>query len=375
MTLINSRLVKLEIFLLLFLILFVESITCYSQSLFLIAGQSNAVGTGDNRTSPKCSPNSAFEYKLSSDEFFPLIDPVGESKHGFDTATSGSAWPAFANRYNELSSKPVYIVPAAKGGSTLNPSFDNYLRWDSLGHLWMAAIEKCKKASLKINLPINGVIWAQGEADAGFINARKLTRYQYKQQLKKLIIRFRRELGEQLPFYIIQTGYAAGEEPDGYKAVQEIQDEICKELPFTYIVYPFTKYFHELNLMKDYIHYNQKAYNLIGKTVAEVIFSIDVLKKYEPLIYGTIIYPNPLNSTVTISITNITLGNQLHANIFNSMGTNVRHLNVPLKQEATEKIAVDLIDLPDGLYYIHLYLDGYSYVQKLIKSDVTTFHK
>lgn len=332
----------------------------------MVAGQSNAVGEGDQRFSYTCLSNTAFEYKSSTNEFTFLKDPVGEGGYGFDVAQTGSSWPAFAKRLYELSSQTIYIVPAAKGGSTLNPSGFEHLRWDYEGNLWTSAVEKINLASAKIGLPLSGIIWSQGEADASAINAHELTPQQYKVQLKKMISRFRDEFSPELPFYIIQTGFAAGEDSRGYEAVQKIQEEICNELPHTYLVYTFTRYFKEYNLMIDYIHYNQQGYNAIGKTIAEVIYNIEEKKEFNRPIYANAIFPNPSNSTFNIPFFNVALEENATIKVLSSIGgTPIKHFSLPLRQEIFETVTIELDDLREGLYLLQFQLGAYNKVEKI----------
>src|SRR6267142_1806075 len=354
----------MKIFLLLTLAL-VFGATCHGQRLFLVAGQSNAAGVGDYHLSPQCPPNSAFEYRLSGDDLLPLKDPVGENEYGFDKAKTGSAWPAFALRYHELSNNRVFIVQAAKGGSTLNPGYRNYLRWDSLGWLWSAAVAKARKAMDKTELPLSGIIWSQGEADGTFINAQRLTGAEYQAQLKNLIGRFRREFGPTLPFYIIQTGFAGGEDPGGFEIVQSVQEQICRELPYTYLVYSFTRYFPEFNLMTDYVHYNQHGYNVLGKTVAEVIDHIDKTKTFQPPVYENVIYPNPASGQLSIQFVNVALEDRVSLEIVNMMGNSVAHFDGPLKKEVIEMVDIDLSDLADGIYFLHTQLNDHTKIERI----------
>ncbi|MFZ6010074.1 MAG: sialate O-acetylesterase [Bacteroidota bacterium] len=210
-------------------IMIIAQLDLVGQHLFVVAGQSNAMGVGDYHTSPVCIANSAFEYRLSTDELLPLADPVGEDVAGFEVAKTGSAWPSFAKTYHAISNQQVIIVPAARSGSSLNPSYLTHLRWDSLGDLWSAGAEKIQKSISKTNVQLKGVIWCQGEADASFINAGEFTKAEYKHELKSLIKRLRFKFNPTLPFYIILTGYAQGEDSRGYEAIQAAQQEVCSE--------------------------------------------------------------------------------------------------------------------------------------------------
>lgn len=348
-----------------FLLLFILVIPALGQKLFLIAGQSNASGVGDAKQSPQWPFNSGYEYKVISDELVPLIDPVGEEVNGFETAKTGSAWPAFASRYFELSSKQVTIVQAAKGGSTLNSKYSSYLRWDSLGALFKAAVDKTTKAITKTGIPLSGIIWSQGEADASFINALQSSEIEYKKQLKLLIKRFRFEFGSNTPFYIIQTGFANGENSNGFEQVQRVQEVICDEMPNTYLVYSFAKYFQEYGLMTDYIHYNQQGLNVIGKSVAEAIFQIENTNIYIPPMLEESVYPNPTKGTLSLQLINVSLHDQAKITFFDLTGHPAKTYNLPLREEIIETIELDVRDLSIGLYFIYSNINGHSAIQKI----------
>ncbi|MDP4273141.1 MAG: hypothetical protein Q8907_02565, partial [Bacteroidota bacterium] len=49
-----------------------------AQKLFLLAGQSNAVGQGDSLKSLVCKPNMAFEFDANANDFIHLKDPAGK---------------------------------------------------------------------------------------------------------------------------------------------------------------------------------------------------------------------------------------------------------------------------------------------------------
>jgi hypothetical protein len=88
-----------------------------NSQLFLLAGQSNAVGQGDLLESTVCHPNTAFEFDADANDFIPLKDPAGKSWKLFQQAGTGSMAPAFAKRINELTGQPFYMVTAARGST------------------------------------------------------------------------------------------------------------------------------------------------------------------------------------------------------------------------------------------------------------------
>ena len=89
-------------------LLFQNALIAQGPQLFLLAGQSNAVGQGDSLKSMVCQPNTAFEFDAAGNRFVPMKDPAGKSWKLFQRAGTGSIAPAFAKRLNELSNRPVY---------------------------------------------------------------------------------------------------------------------------------------------------------------------------------------------------------------------------------------------------------------------------
>jgi hypothetical protein len=247
--------------------------------LFLIAGQSNAVGMGDSSQSVTCKPETAFEYRFLSHNLVPLKDPTGIHELDFQVANTGSIAPALAERYHEISGKKVVIVAAAKGGSSCHRKAElkDNGTWDTAGNLTLfeKAVEKTQKAMQKTDLPLSGIIWLQGERDANAINENKLTQEAYETALENLIVRFRKALGQHLPFYIVLTGYYTDHPTAGFDTVRETQQKVAGKLKNVFVVYRDTKTFKEKGWMKDLIHYNQTGLNEIGRKVADEIQKLE----------------------------------------------------------------------------------------------------
>lgn len=246
-------------------------------ALFLLAGQSNAVGQGDSSSSVTCSPATAYEYKEASDNLVPLADPVGENAVAFQRANTGSVAPAFAKTYHELSGQKIVIVSAARGGSSchVKAELDHMGTWATQGKLQLMApaIQKTKSALRKTGSSLNGILWLQGERDANAINAQQLTTQEYKDALLSVISRFREAFGE-VPFYIVLTGYYKDHPLEGFDAVRAVQEEVSRQLKKVYVVYRDTDQFEKKGWMKDAIHYNQAALNAVGEASATAIFKI-----------------------------------------------------------------------------------------------------
>lgn len=243
--------------------------------LFLLAGQSNAVGPGDSLKSLKCLPNTAFEFDATANDLIPLKDPVGKAWKLFQKAGTGSVAPAFAKRINELTGQPVIMVTAARGGASCHRKAEmgSYDTWDASGNLFAMAVEKTKMAEAKAGLRLSGIIWMQGERDANAILAGQLTGNEYQEALENLILRFRKEFGKKLPFYIVQTAYQQDKAPVGCEAVRNAQAAVAKNMKGVFIAYGETGEFAQRKWFKDIVHYNQEALNDIGTKTAEFVHS------------------------------------------------------------------------------------------------------
>jgi hypothetical protein len=253
-----------------------------NRSLFLIAGQSNAVGQGDATQSVVCQPETALEYIATTNDCVPLKDPVGESWKLFQKAGTGSIAPAFAKRFNELTGRKVYIVTAARGGASCNvkAEMSNYGTWDETGNnqLFIDAVTKMQMAVKKTATALSGILWMQGERDANAILNKQMTAYEYQQSLESVINRFRKKFGKNLPFYIVLTGNQTDKPTEGSLAVQNVQKNVAAKLKQVYIAYDQTPHFPEKRLLKDIVHYNQTALNEIGEKVAETIYDKSLSK-------------------------------------------------------------------------------------------------
>lgn len=275
-------------------LLFIILILCLSTScsqnkeskiLFVIAGQSNAMGVGDSSKSVfKELP--CYEYNSIKNSFVSLKDPVGQDDMNFQIAKTGSFIPSFAYNYSELINREVNIVQCAKGGSSLSlkAETNGWGNWNITGKLLPSSFEKIDLAISTSNMDqneskkITAIIWSQGENDGEAIGKGLLTAKEYKSDLKNLISEFRERYGSKLPFIIIETGrHASCQECDeGYAVVRKIQDEVAAEDENTYIGYNETKDFIERKWLRDPVHYNQEALNDIGEKLAKFMVSNNI---------------------------------------------------------------------------------------------------
>lgn len=273
-------------------LLFILPFLAHADMLFLIAGQSNAVGQGSAAQRIACLPNTAFEYDVVKDAVVPLEDPAGQPWRLLEAAkgVGGSVAPAFAKALNRLSQEKVFIVTAARGGSSCGRQgqLGGYGTWDSASAATPAnlvfpdARVKTALAIAKTGLPLSGILWLQGERDANAIKEGKETVAEYREALEGVIRRFRREFGSGVPFFIVKTGYqylqaqpTVLDDTVGNAAVRMAQGAVAAEGKRVHIAYSGTHLFGAKNpsWMNDFVHYNQLGLNDIGDSAAVMVFA------------------------------------------------------------------------------------------------------
>lgn len=246
-----------------------------SVDLAVFAGQSNMSGRGNASEAPEC--NAGYEYKVisSPDKLVPIKEPFGldEDKAGglydrYDGGTrrTGSMVSAFVNEYYKTCHRQLVAVSASKGG-TNTTEWLNGLVFDAAYRL-----DKAKKylTGNEICIDCIFVVWSQGESDGDA----KQSAEGYMNNLKQIFDIFKSHGAEKC--FIIQTGHynyiqypdmangLTGEEWDKrYKIIRDAQKALCEADGDFVFAASFEPY---INDMKDRFHYNQSAYNAVGKT-------------------------------------------------------------------------------------------------------------
>lgn len=226
--------------------------------VFLVGGQSNAQGQGDSSLSQTIEPGVAYQYYNSIFEEV-LGDPIGN-------ATTGSAWPSFAIKYNSITGRKVCFVPTGVPSSSQVAAADpGGGTWDTTGTLYGIAVAKLQEALVAISNAgytsfLKGILWCQGEADAGAITATTINKAQYKTALTTMIANFRTEFGSALPFLIFRTG---GADTVGRTDVMAAQGEVATADYFTNLVFINAVDFPSRGLNNG-AHYLQAGYDEMG---------------------------------------------------------------------------------------------------------------
>lgn len=250
--------------------------------LFIVAGQSNAVGTGPYPGYEDASYCGLYwDWKdQKAKALKPLKDPAYRS-------IKGSAWPSFARKIFEITGRKVIILNVASGGAAVT-NINRANSWYQDG----TVVSTCRTNATRewtdmtaeleakgIQYELVGMLWVQGEAECARIGAGTLPVQAYTDGTLDAFTYFRELTSKPtLPIYLAQIGYykLAMTNPEllgGYEKVRKAQLDLCKEhetdsifmaseLPGTYF---------KAGYMQDTIHYNQRGYNSLGASFARFI--------------------------------------------------------------------------------------------------------
>ncbi|MEZ8655677.1 sialate O-acetylesterase [Vibrio splendidus] len=224
--------------------------------LFVIYGQSNAVGFADNSIGRQELPSHCefWTRRVPPAKWNDIVYDMEYVQPG-GVVSSGHAWVEFAREYTKRTGRGVLYVPAAFGGKTISELSKGSSYYTNL----LAAISEVDADSTH-TISRKILLWCQGESDmtAG------TTRDQYQTQFITLWNDLKSEAG--LEFcYMSRVGNPQDRaEPSRY-AVQVAQDYICDNVLDVAMAFDAAGAFTSSNYMlQDGVHYSQKGYNLMG---------------------------------------------------------------------------------------------------------------
>lgn len=305
-----------------------SSASSFDIDVFLVAGQSNAQGQGDSSLSP--IPQSGTVYQYYNSVFEEAQDPIGN-------AATGSAWPSFGIKWNNLTKRKICFVPAAVPSSSQVAAADpGGGTWDTTGTLFDTSVSLLNAAITALGVAgytpvIRGILWCQGEADAGAITAATITKAQYKTALTTMIANYRTEFGSRLPFFIFRTG---GADTVGRTDVMAAQGEVATSDYFTNLVFINAVNFPTRGLQNG-AHYTQAGYNEMGDFGAVNVFQNatqePISQLYQYVGIGTLLPTDNLHVVGTTrlegaAVATSTLGVTGAATFSDSIGTNATTL-------------------------------------------------
>jgi hypothetical protein len=243
--------------------------------VFLIAGQSNAVGQAKDVPTPTITGNSILQ--VNNGVISPANDPVGI---GSNKANIYSAWPQFGLTYTQLTNRKVAFVPAAKAGTGQQANTDTGGgNWSPTGTLYNASVVKLNSALDTLSthgyIPtFKGIIWYQGENDAIGINNSTATQAGYIAGFQQMVANYRALYGSNMKLYMIRIGTRTTDDA-GMQSIREAQEQIVAADPNTIMIYRGTVEFYARGLMSaEPYHFKTAGYNEIGRIGAlEVVNS------------------------------------------------------------------------------------------------------
>lgn len=238
---------------------------------FVGRGQSNAVGVGDSTQSTPCL--NGIEVTSTGTIISSITDPVGVDNGHFGAAASGSFYPAFANKYYELTGKKVIILSTAAGGSSLTATNYGHPAWnavDGLGDQSDAIIHSTLTLleNNGYNFTFMGQLWYQGESDYGD----RLSGY--KSAMEAFCTAFNAEFEEypEIKTYIFKI--VSSPTLSGVNDLRDIQALLCTERSDMLMVFD-NPYSYDYNLANypatQGWHLTQEQYDNCGETAAQII--------------------------------------------------------------------------------------------------------
>ena len=192
--------------------------------VFVVAGQSNSGNYGEIKQSTKTGLVSAFDF--DNNKWQLAIDPQpGAGGRG------GSIMPLLGDALSKKLNLPIGIIAYGQGGTSVRewlpqgsrfpnpPTVENKVRkindgeWESLGKIYPGFIERMKVFGKN---GFRAVLWHQGESDANQKDpTRTLSGPLYEKYLTQLILKTRKDLEWDVPWFVAQATYhVPGDESD-----------------------------------------------------------------------------------------------------------------------------------------------------------------
>ncbi|NQZ67120.1 MAG: hypothetical protein HRT89_03525 [Lentisphaeria bacterium] len=251
--------------------------------VWIMAGQSNMEGLGFLKYALKGHKDIRCFYQ--SDNWTKAQDPMGyhydavdtvhrsnpeaekEARKSFKQRGTGPGLAFAMNMHND-SGVPQGLIACAHGGSTMES-------WHPKGKrkggatLYGAMMRRIEK----LNQPLAGVIWYQGESEA-FVGTEKI----YTRSMKNLVSQFRKQIGQAtLPWVTVQLGQVFMKVDSGWINVQEHQRLLPNHIKKLETVPAMD------TACCDCIHIGSKGQHVIGKRLAQAMIRLKGGKGRKPV--------------------------------------------------------------------------------------------
>lgn len=237
--------------------------------LYLIAGQSNAVGYGKDFIED--APELGIHMQCNNGTWDIASHPLSTRDTRQDLPTDGthvtghSMYLSFARMLKRDLGYPIGLIPAALGGVHLS-------RWnpEENGDLYDFAMERIRDCGGKIK----GILWYQGCSDTDT----QANATSYRQRFGRMVEHFRKDLGEDVPVFTMQISYTNDyryvRDYDWYAVVRQQQVDCAREIPGVYIL-PTTD-----AMMSDMVHIAAASNMRLGQLLAKQVLTVLYGKQY-----------------------------------------------------------------------------------------------
>lgn len=229
--------------------------------VFLVAGQSNALGAGAGQDKVLDAPHPNVHQLAGSGRNAGRI-VAGEYPFWHHTRSQGVGFcQTFGRHHTEAAGRSVLIVPAARGEVGFHP--EGGMTWDPADTTGATNLYKFAVKQLYIALtahPANvlrGVLWHQGENDSRFLDEAT-----YAQRLDSLIYGLRSEFGT-VPFIVGQMSPdRMAEHVGGYPGIDAAHRATPSRVPLAaFVGAPSGMY----NSRTDKLHFNAEGQRELGR--------------------------------------------------------------------------------------------------------------
>lgn len=248
--------------------------------LFIVAGQSNAAGYVLNPYESAAYCAQMWDYRPNVNALVPLKDPTNPRY-----SDRGSAWPAFARQFFEITGRKSVILNAAKGASYVtNHNANTWYGADDENDLRVIASTQYKACAAVLgtigeDFELGGVLWIQGEAETTGVGNGTITVSEYEMGTLD-VFRFFREMTDisDLPIFMSQIGshrltLTNESVAKGYREIWNAQEKIARNNANVYLAFSGAKYFLEAGMMHDNVHYSHEGYRIVGEGMARFVAS------------------------------------------------------------------------------------------------------
>jgi hypothetical protein len=239
--------------------------------LFVIYGQSNAVGYADNAAGFPSVNADAVWFDYTDGQIKPVIRGL---KYSSGDVSTGHAWASFANEYIKLTGRKILFVPCAKGGTALSGLKKGTATYTAMISAVTGAISAAATAGYQLGF--KSILFHQGETDMSDGTVKQT----YQSDLDQMISDMRSDMSLDKCF-LFRVGCPQNRTEMSWYAMQTAQDYLCQSYDWIVMAFAdFGRFTLGNGLLRDGVHATQNGYNFMGLEGAKKV--VDALIKTNP---------------------------------------------------------------------------------------------